>query len=368
MTWNWQQKDWPNFTYDKAQLEGFESQFLKGEGMLIGAFEHLKEEDKNNLIIDMISDEALKTSEIEGEYLNRDSVQSSIRRQFGFQTDQRRSSPSEQGIAEMMVDLYQTFAEPLTHVKLFEWHKMVMRGRHDLTDMGRYRTHEEPMQVVSGPIGHPRIHFETPPSSRMKEEMERFITWFNETSPSRGHSLPALTRGGISHLHFICIHPFEDGNGRIGRAVTEKALAQSFGQPTLLALAQTIEKHKKAYYNVLEKSNKSNEITDWLVYFCKTALEAQEYTHTCIRFLIEKTKTYDRVRGNLNTRQEKVLARMFRAGPAGFKGGLSAKNYISLTKASRATATRDLNELVSLKVLTKTGELRHTRYHLSFDI
>ena len=356
MKWNWQQEDWPNFRYDKSKIEAFESQFLTREGILLGAFKHLDEEDKNILEIEIISNEALKTSEIEGEYLNRESVQSSIRQQFGLQADHRKISPSEQGISELMVDLYQSYSASLTHSKLFSWHSMLTKGRHDLRDIGHYRTHPEPMQVVSGYVHNPKIHFEAPPSSRMGEEMDQFIKWFNKTAPGGDLSLPPLSRAGIAHLYFVCIHPFEDGNGRIGRAIAEKALAQSLNAPTLIALSHTIEKHKKAYYDALEKANKSNAVTDWLVYFSKTILEAQHYTQDYIEFLIGKTKLYDKVRGKLNERQQKVLARMFREGPAGFEGGLSAENYISITKTSRATATRHLHELVALNVFIKSGE------------
>src|SRR5690606_25971813 len=154
-------------------------------------------------------------------------------------------------------------------------------------------------------------------------------------TPDRDNPLPALTRAGIAHLYFVCIHPLEDGNGRIGRAIAEKALAQSFGQPTLIALSHTIQKHKKAYYEALEHNNKGIEITDWLLYFSKTILQAQLRTQSLIDFVIERTKLYDRVRGLLNDRQEKLLARMFREGPDGFMGGLSVKNYLSITGASR---------------------------------
>jgi Fic family protein len=364
MTWNWQQNDWPYFSYDQSQLEVFERQFLKNEGFLLGAFRHLNEDDKTTLIVEIISMEAIKTSEIEGEYLNRDSVQSSIRRHFGLQTDNRKVSPAEQGIAELMVDLYTSFSAPLTHRHLFSWHHMVTKGRHDLDDVARYRTHKDAMQVVSGYVHNPKIHFEAPPSSRMSEEMDQFIEWFNRTAPRGESPLPALCRAGIAHLYFVCIHPFEDGNGRIGRAIAEKALAQSFGEPTLIALAIMIEKHKKAYYDHLENNNKTNEITNWLSYFSQTVLDAQEYTQKYIDFLINKTKFYDKFRGKLNDRQEKVLARLFREGPDGFKGGLSAENYISITKTSRSTATRDLQELLIMGALTKTGETRHTRYYL----
>lgn len=367
MKWNWQQNDWPNFRYNYQQLESFEQQFLKDTGILLGAFKHLDEESKSLLTIDIISNEALKTSEIEGEYLNRESVKSSIRQQFGLQTDCPKSTPAEQGIAEMMVDAYQSFSGDLSHEKLFSWHEMVIKGRRDLTDIGRYRTHPEPMQIISGSIHDPKIHFEAPPSSMVKSEMEGFVRWFNETSPSGKVLLPALTRAGIAHLYFVTIHPFEDGNGRIGRAIAEKAINQAMGQPVLLAFSYIIEKHKKAYYEALERVNYSNEITDWLIYFSKTMLEARQYTQTYVEFLIEKTKLYDRVRGKLNERQEKVLARMFREGPEGFKGGLNAEKYISITKTSRATATRDLQELVELEVFTKSGEKKYTRYYFSFS-
>jgi Fic family protein len=365
MKWNWQQVDWPEFTYDKAQLEPLEAQFLKSEGILLGAFKHLSQDDKDTIKIDIISNEAIKTSEIEGEFLNRESVQSSIRRQFGLQTDNRKSSPPEQGIAEMMVDLYQTFQEPLTHEKLFAWHRMITNGRTDLVDIGRYRTHPEPMQVVSGYHGKTNVHFEAPPSAGLDTEMSAFMEWFNRTSPNGSAPLPALTRCGIAHLYFVCIHPFEDGNGRVGRGIAEKSLAQTFGEPTLIALSNTIFKHRKDYYNALEQANKRNEITQWLLYFSNTILDAQRYTETYIEFLIDKTKLYDHLRGKLNERQEKVLARMFKEGPEGFLGGLSADNYLTITKTSRATATRDLQELVELGALKKTGERRHTRYYLS---
>lgn len=364
MTWNWQQASWPEFTYDKNRLDQLEARLLLGSGLLFGAYKHLGEEDKSQLTVELISNEALKTSEIEGDYLDRDSLQSSIRRQFGLVTDHRRIPPAEQGIAEMMVSLYRSFREPLSHETLFDWHRMLTAGRRDLKDIGRYRTRAEPMQVVSGPLHAPKVHFEAPPSDRMAEEMDAFIAWFNHSAPNGVCPLSALTRAGTAHLYFECIHPFEDGNGRIGRALAEKALAQCLGQPTLLALADTIGRHKKAYYDALEQANKDNEITRWLEYFALMLLEAQVRTQSRIEFLIAKAKLYDRLRGQLNARQEKVLARMFREGPDGFTGGLSAENYIRITQTSAATATRDLQDLVQKGALTRAGERRYTRYYL----
>ncbi len=364
MAWNWQQKEWPHFTYEAEALEGFEAQFLHNSGVLLGAFMHLDTAEKDQLTVDLISNEALKTSEIENEHLNRDSLQSSIRSQLGLSVANPRVPLAEQGIAEMMVDLFQTFIDPLSNDMLCRWHAMLMQGRRDLVDLGAYRTHEDAMQIVSGYEHNRKVYFEAPPSSQVPAEMNQFVEWFNRSRPGQKNALQSLARSGIAHLYFECIHPFEDGNGRIGRAISEKALAQSQGRPTLLALAHTIEKGRKNYYAALEAANTRSEITDWLVYFSEMILDAQAYTHYRIEFLIEKMKFYDRLSGKMNSRQEKVITRMFRAGPEGFEGGLSAENYLSITKTSRATATRDLNDLVAKGALIKTGERKSTRYWL----
>ena len=365
MAWNWQKNGWPQFTYKKSALANLEARFLHQSGVFLGALKHVSAEDKDTLIVDLMSTEALKTSEIEGEILNRDSLQSSIRRNFGLDAKNQKIPPAEQGIAEMMVDLYKTFNKPLTHEQLFAWHKMLMKGRRDLHDPGAYRTHGDPMQVISGAVHKPKVHFEAPSAKTVHREMTQFIKWLNDAAPDGKYPLPALTRAGLAHLHFVCIHPFEDGNGRIGRAIAEKVLSQCLGQPTLIALSYEIQERKKAYYESLEKNNKGIEITDWLVYFANTVLDAQGYSQKLIDFLIEKSRLYEKLRGKLNGRQEKVIARMFREGPNGFKGGLSAEKYLSIAKTSRATATRDLQDLVEIGALRKTGERKYTRYWLS---
>ena len=265
------------------------------------------------------------------------------------------------------MDLYRNYATPLTDETMFAWHRMLMSGDRAIKVIGGYRTHAEPMQVVSGPDYRHAVHFEAPPSERVPDEMKRFVSWFNDTAPGAKTPLPALTRAGIAHLYFVCIHPFEDGNGRIGRALAEKSLAQNLGQPSLIALAYTIERKRKDYYDALERNNKDNEITDWLKYFAGTVLEAQDNTIERVDFYVAKARFYERLRGKLNERQEKVIARMFGEGIDGFKGGLSAENYITIAKTSRATATRDLQDLVEKGALTRTGELRHTRYYLNLS-
>lgn len=367
MKWNWQKPDWPDFSYKPEVLERREQNFLHGSGLFFGAYKHLNWEDRDKFKIEIINKEALKTSEIEGEYLDRDSLQSSIRRHFGLQIHKRKIKQPGTGIADIMVNLYDTCEDPLSHKMLHLWHHVLTCERNDLQNIGCYRTGKKPMEVVSGPLHRPKIHFEAPPASQVKKEMNRFVRWFNRTAPDGKSPLPALTRAGIAHLYFECIHPFEDGNGRIGRMLSEKVLAQACGEPTLIALATIIERNKKAYYDALERANKRNEITQWLVYFADTILEALRYTQTYVKFLIEQTKLFERLRGKINSRQKKCLLRMFKEGPDGFTGGLSAKNYISITKATRPTATRDLADLVAKGALLKTGERKSTRYNLNIS-
>ena len=365
MRWNWQQHDWPEFHWKDGILAAAEAAFLQGAGVLVGSAKHLDDDARQQVLVDAMSVEALTTSEIEGEMLNRASVQSSIQRQLGFLSDKLKVQPAEQGISELMVDLYRGVDETLTEDRLFTWHRMVVSGRTDLRDVGRYRTSNEPMQVVSGASYAPKIHFEAPPSKRVRREMARFVTWFNRTAPDADRALPALTRAGIAHLYFESIHPFEDGNGRIGRAIAEKALVQGFGQPVIVALGRSILAHHGDYYRELEHANKSNEVSQWLRWFGAIALEAQYRTFAQLDFVIHKTRLLDSLAGRINERQEKVLLRMLQEGPEGFAGGMSAKKYSTIAGTPPATTTRDLAGLVEAGALVRSGELKHTRYALN---
>ncbi len=364
--WNWSLKKWPQFTYDRKALRELEFQFSQNTGTVLGVLKHVQEESKDNLLVEILSNEALKTSEIEGEILNRESVQSSIKRNLGLVTEKRKIPSAEYGISELMVDLYLNYNKPLSHEQLFEWHKMITNGRRDLTDIGRYRTHEDPMQVVSGRLDKPNVHFEAPPSKQVPKEMEGFISWFNavHSDKNKFEMLPLL-KAGIAHLYFVSIHPFEDGNGRIGRAIAEKSIALSTNKPTLISLSYTIEASKNNYYDLLEKHNTTLEITDWLIYFGQTILDAQQNTLKQIDFLVEKAKFFDHFSTQINERQSKVIKRVFEAGHTGFIGGLSADNYKKIVKTSASTATRDLNDLVEKQIFIKTGTLKSTRYSLN---
>lgn len=367
MRWNWQQPDWPNFAYDPARLWAGEERFLRGSGVIVGALLYVDGDQKQALTVDLITQETVDSSAIEGEILDRASVQSSVARHLGIKADHRRASPAEAGAAELMADVCRTFAEPLTDKTLCDWHAMLMAGSRDLAAVGCYRSAPEPMQIVSGALHAPRVHFVAPPYDRVPKEMADFIAWFNDTAPNGAKPLPALARAGIAHIWFESIHPFEDGNGRIGRAIAEKALAQTIKQPSLTALAETIHWHRKDYYDHLHRGSITNQIDEWLVWFADIAVEAQERTMARVQFLITKTRMLDRLRGHINERQEKALLRMFAEGPDGFKGGLSAKNYRTITNTATATVTRDLADLVRLGALRREGERKSTRYYLNFE-
>lgn len=367
--WNWQQADWPDFIFESKLLNAKEADFLKSAGSLLGACKHIDKAEHRDLVIQLISTEAVKTSEIEGEWLSRDSVQSSLKKQFGLQAaaDKYKVLPAEAGIAEVMTDLYQTFSDPLREEQLCRWNKLLLVGSREERFAGAYRSHPDAMQVVSGPIGRRKIHFEAPPSGQVSAEMKRFIAWFNRTAPNSIDPLPALVRSALAHLYFVCIHPFEDGNGRLSRLLAEKVLAQSVGEPTLISLSTVIQNKRKDYYRALAKNNRDLEVNNWLEYFANTVLEAQQCSLELIEFSIAKTKFYDRYKNKLNLRQEKVVKKLFDAGIDGFAGGLSAKNYLAITGTSRPTATRDLAGLVEMGALIKTGERKSTRYELHLE-
>lgn len=365
--WNWQQDDWGDFSYDNSEIEKLEREYSKQSGFSLGIARHLSREDQNDLIVELVSNEAIKTSEIEGEFLDRESLQSSIRREFGLGiADHHNIKPAEAGIAEMMKDIFTNYDSPLTEKTLCNWHEMLMSGRRNI-EIGRYRTHKEPMQVVSGRYDKPKVHFEAPPSADVPREMEKFITWFNKSAPDGKEPMTPLVRAGIAHIYFVSIHPFEDGNGRIGRGIVEKSLSQNMGQPTLIALSSTIDGRKREYYEELAAQNKGNDVTNWLIYFGETIISAQKQTIKQIDFIITKAKFFDTHKKNLNPRQLKAINRILLEGSNGFQGGLSAKNYRAITKSPSATATRDLQDLVNKGILLKTGQLKSTRYTLDLS-
>lgn len=368
MTYNWQQENWPDFTYDLAKVEEKLYLFSEKIGAVSGVLKALPEDTQLTAIIDTMVAEALKTSEIEGEYLSRNDVMSSIRNNLGL-NEKPDPVPDKmaKGIGQLMVDARNTFSASLNQETLFLWHYMLLGTDHKI-NAGQWRSSPAPMQVVSGTYGKEKVHFEAPPSDRVAEEMEQFITWFNETAPGgKSQIIRAPVRSAIAHLYFETIHPFEDGNGRIGRAIAEKAISQGIGRPALLALSKTIEANKAAYYEALKTAQRSNEITAWIIWFVDVVIAAQTDAEYQIEFVLKKAKFFDRFRDQLSERQLKVIRRMLEEGPEGFEGGMNARKYGSITEISKATATRDLQDLVERGVFVGIEGVRgrSTAYHIS---
>jgi len=368
MKYNWQQADWPFFKYDTSEIQDVLFNFAEKTGHVSGILKSLPDSTQTEALLDLMVSETIKTSEIEGEYLSRSDVMSSIRHNLGLDiTPTQVLDHRAKGAAALMVDVRESFKEILTEEKLFAWHQMLMFGRRHM-EIGAWRRHEEPMQIISGPVGKWKVHFEAPPSERVPSEMTNFIVWFNNTAPGAKIEIKnPVVRAAVAHLYFESIHPFEDGNGRIGRAISEKALSQGLGRPTLLSLSETIEANKKDYYEALKTAQRSNKITRWINYFANTALQAQARTEEKIDFILMKTKFFDRFKHQLNDRQLKVVLRILGEGPQEFEGGMSTKKYIVITKTSKATATRDLQYLSEIGALKQTGGGHSTKYDIHFD-
>jgi Fic family protein len=363
--YNWQKEDWPHFKYSLDGIENEVLVFSEKVGRVSGMLEALPEETKQDVIVDIILSEAIKTSEIEGEYPSRRDVLSSIRKNLDLHySSEYIKDKSAEGLGELMIDVRKTFKEALTEEKLFTWHKMLL-GENKKMEVGQWRTHDEPMQVISGAMGKEKIYYEAPHSVRVPREMERFIQWFNATAPGNNSEIKkAPVRSAIAHLYFETIHPFEDGNGRIGRAIAEKALSQTIGRPVVLSLSRTIEAKKNIYYTALQKAQQSNEITPWVNYFVKTTVDAQMEAEVQIDFTLKKAKFFDSFKDQFNDRQLTVVKRMFEEGIKGFEGGMNARKYIAITKTSKATATRDMQQLLEIGafILADRGGGRSTSY------
>lgn len=366
MKYNWQKKDWTKFKYDESVLDNLLLDFAEKIGRISGFLKGLTEEAQIEAMIDMMVFEAIKTSEIEGEYFSRKDVLSSIRNNLGLNTKREQIiNKKTEGVAELIIDVRNSYLEDLTEEKLFSWHRMLMKGSKGI-EIGTWRSHEQPMQVVSGAMGKEKVHFEAPPSNIVPSEMKQFIKWFNDTAPEGKHQInKPVIRSAIAHLYFESIHPFEDGNGRIGRAISEKALSQGVKRPILLSLSKSIESNKKKYYDSLQKAQRSNEITDWLLYFADMAIDAENQAEEQIEFILKKTKFFDQFKYLLNQRQMKVIKRMLDEGIKGFQGGMNARKYIGITQTSKASATRDLQDLVEKNVFIPSGRGRSFRYELN---
>ncbi|MBW2733872.1 MAG: Fic family protein [Deltaproteobacteria bacterium] len=371
MTYLWQLPAWPVLRWDnQALLEPLgEARYLQGR--LFGQLRTLGVEEEQALEVETIVDEAVTTSAIEGENLPPDAVRSSIARRLGLDHAGLPTPPRNvDGVVEMLLDATLNHALPLTHERLKGWQAALFpTGYSGIRKIvvGDWRGGLEPMQVVSGQLGAERVHFVAPPAHRVPAEMDQFLHWWSVDSKD----LTGMIRAAVGHLWFETIHPFEDGNGRVGRALVDMALAQEEGRShRLYSLSSQILAEGRAYYQAIEAAQSgSGDITSWLTWFLGCVARAIERSEASVQTAVAKGQFWQRAVGHeLNARQTKLINRLLDAGPGGFKGGLTNKKYCAMTKASKATATRDLTDLLNRGILVRVGQKRGTRYDLNWEL
>jgi len=369
MKWIWQHIDWPKFKYTENSFLERNNDFRANSERLMGRIEVLPEQYQQDAAIDLMLSEAIKTNAIEGEFLDRASVRSSLLSLVISDSLPDTVDKKSAGAASLLVEMRRNWDSPLTHELLGRWQSMAVPELiYTTITRGEYRNSPEPMQIISGPYGKEHVHYEAPPASQVYEEMELFLNWYNKTNPlNNKDSILPIVRAATAHLWFESIHPFDDGNGRVGRAIADHALSQYLGYPTTACLSTAIEGDKKNYYLQLETaSNGDLQIDEWLEYFSNIVCIAQDIARDEVDFVLGKTRFYDAYGDQLNKRQEKMVARIFSEGTKGFEGGISTKKYQAITKCPNRTASRDLSDLLKkgiIKSIHKGG--RTTRYELS---
>jgi Fic family protein len=368
LMWIWQHPNWPSFDYNVSTFSERVEAFYRSAERLSGRIEGMASRYQFDAIVDLMLSEAITTSAIEGETLDRDSVRSSLLHLIGIDAASPNSDEKAAGAAALMVDVREKWQKPLDHDLLGGWQTMACPAvRTSLALRGVYRC--DAMQIVSGPIGNYRVHYEAPPAAAVHDEMERFIDWYNQSNPyvSKSGELPGPVRAAIAHLWFESIHPFEDGNGRVGRAIADHALSQSLGRPTIACLATAINEDRKTYYDELGRASRGGVgINPFIDYFTSTINKAQEIAREEVDFVLNKARFYEVYADKLSERQGRALTRMFAEGRQGFEGGMSTKKYMAITKCSQATAARDLATLKEMGAMISLGQGRSTRYEIAY--
>ncbi|WP_460151894.1 Fic family protein [Pseudomonas sp. S2_B07] len=371
--WIWQQPDWPNFTWQSERLTPLLRECVQAQGRLMGMASSVDRSLSAQNELDALLQNIVTSSAIEGEQLNVDSVRSSLARRLGLEVvDGDKVSQRSEGLAQLMLDATQRFAQPLTLPRLLEWHTWLFPDQ-DMNvaarsiHIGELRG-DEPMQVVSGRLDKPTIHYEAPPRLGLEQQLDTFLAWFAASQKQDG--LDPLLRAGIAHFWFITLHPFDDGNGRLTRTLTDLALAQGEAQAIrFYAMSASILDDRSSYYRVLETSQKSSmDITEWLQWFLQTLLRSLQQAMTRIEAVLGKARFWQANRdAKLSAEQIKVLNRMLDGGQRGFADGISAAQYQAVAKVSKATATRHLAELLEKGCLQRLpGGGRSTRYQVSY--
>ena len=368
MKYVWQYNNWPDFKWQSERLLESLGKARFCQGRLLNRVRNLNISLTRKAQAEIMIEEAVKTSEIEGEKLARRSVKSSVARHLGLPN--AGLTPVDRhidGLIDVLVDATSNYNNPLSANRLKSWHGALFpTGFSGLRKIrvGKWRG-ENPMRVVSGSIGREKVHFEASPGDRVNKEMNYFLSWWKKSL----HSTEGLLRAGIAHFHFITVHPFEDGNGRIARALTDMALAQDEKLATrFYSLSSKIMEERKDYYKILEHSQKSNgDITEWLLWFLGCFIRAIEKSQNIISNVLAKADFWQyHAQTIINTRQRKVINRLLDAGKGEFKGGLTTRKYVGMTKVSRATAYREISDLVNKKILKQTsGKGRSISYEIT---
>lgn len=363
-TYIYQYAEWPNFTWDNNRISNLLAKVRNTQGRLIGKMEALGFDLQNEAFLETLTTDILTSNEIEGVLLNKAEVRSSIAQRLGIDIGGLlQTNRNIEGIVDMMFDATKNFDKALTKERLFNWHyAMFPMGRSGMFKIvvGQWRKGlKGSMQVVSGPIGKEKVHYEAPPAQVLEKEMSIFLEWVN-----RSKDIDPVLQASIAHLWFVTLHPFEDGNGRITRAITDMLLARSDGLPQrFYSMSSQIQKNRKAYYNMLEKTQKGNlDITEWIIWFLKTLQKAIENSEDTLSLVIKKHKFWNAYATVIkNERQKKILVKLIE----GFEGNLTTSKWAKITKCSQDTALRDIQDLIDKGILIKSKSGgRSTKYEL----
>ena len=369
MPYIWEQKEWPSFKWQNKRLINSLSQARLFQGKLLTKIRSLGLDLSQESRSEILVEETVKTAAIEGLCLDKEAVRSSVARRLGLPTAGLKAPDrNAEGLIDVILDATTNYKKPLTTKRLKSWQAALFpTGYSGLTkiQVGEWRG-EVQMRVISGPIGRERIHFEAPSGDKVSSEMRKFINWWEKELKG----IDGLLRAAIAHFYFVTIHPFEDGNGRIARVLTDMALAQDENLPKrYYSLSSRIMKERKAYYNILEQSQKGTlDITEWLLWFLECYLRAIEDSEAAMSKVLQKAEFWQKhAQTILNKNQQKVINRLLEAGPGGFAGGLSTRKYVAMARVSRATAYRDITDLVKKKILIQhKTKGRSVFYELNF--
>lgn len=358
--------DWPTFGWQTNALSALLAEVHRRQGLLLGQMQALGFDLQREAVLRTLTEDVLKTSEIEGEILDRERVRSSIARRLGIDAAGLPAADRHiEGIVQMMLDATQNYALPLTADRIFDWHSALFpTGRSGMVkiDVGRWRRDlEGPMQVVSGAIGKQRVHYQAPQAYLLDGETRKFLDWFNSAEAS-----DPIIKAALAHLWFVTLHPLDDGNGRIARAIADMALARSERSPhRFYSMSAQIQVERKQYYDILEATQKGNlDITAWLTWFLECLSRAIEGAEKTLKAVLQKAAFWRKhAQTELNTRQRHMINKLF----DGFYGSLTSSKWAKIEKCSQDTASRDINDLVARGILRTQGAGRSTNYVLADD-